>query len=724
MKIVFLAVVLLMGLCCDNQSNYKQVKNDNAEIDLTNVDFTTQNIKLNGNWEFFWNELVSPEDLKNGIATDKRFIKVPGAWNNYKLDNKALPADGHATYRINLKFSKSDIDKIFGIRVNDIGSAYKLWVNDKLILENGVVSENKEEYVPDVKTRIGSFIPLSTDTNIVMQIQNVNDKNGGMWNSATIGSFNNINDLRNKMIIYDMFLFGATIVMAIYHLGLFLLRRKDRSSVYFGMLCLLIAIRIIITGDKVVYIFMSGIPYEILLKIDSLIIFFGTAFFAAFFYYLFPASVSRYFHKSIFVLSVIFSVLVLFLPQKISSYLIMPFQALIILSSLYIIFSIIHAIIKKTDTAWIALFGFTITALTVLNDILSSNLIINTPFLMPLGIFIFTISYSFIISRKFLLAFNSVEQISMDLKNRTDTIEVINKELIKTNEAYHRFVPKEIMTLFGRENILDVKLGDSIKKEMTIMFSDIRSFTKIMEQMTSEESFAFLNTYMGRMGPIIRKHNGFIDKFIGDSILALFDNADNALNAAIDMQKEIISYNLVRVKEGDEPIGAGIGINTGDLILGTIGESDRMDATVVSDSVNLASRLEGLTKIYKAGIIISENLLFRLSDPTVHNYRFLDKVKVRGKVEPVSVFEILDVIQNETDELKETTRAVFEKAIYLYHGKEFREALKIFKKIYSVNKTDKGCELYIRRCIKNIKFSLPDNWDGIEVQENKVCTGE
>ncbi|MCK5338524.1 MAG: adenylate/guanylate cyclase domain-containing protein, partial [Bacteroidales bacterium] len=204
------------------------------------------------------------------------------------------------------------------------------------------------------------------------------------------------------------------------------------------------------------------------------------------------------------------------------------------------------------------------------------------------------------------------------------------------NEANARFVPKQFLEYLGKDSIADIQLGDQVQKEMTVLFSDIRSFTSISEQMTPKENFNFLNNYLGYMEPVIRNNNGFIDKFMGDSIMALFpDNTEDAINAAIEMRIKLIEFNHIISQFGQTPIDSGIGIHTGSLMLGIVGGEGRMEGTVISDAVNLASRLEGLTKLYGSSIIITEETLIKISDPTSYHYRFLDIVKVKGKKEAV-----------------------------------------------------------------------------------------
>ncbi len=194
------------------------------------------------------------------------------------------------------------------------------------------------------------------------------------------------------------------------------------------------------------------------------------------------------------------------------------------------------------------------------------------------------------------------------------------EELRLTLNSYSRFVPREFLKCLNKQNILDVRLGDQALKEMTILFSDIRSFTSLSEKMTPRESFNFLNSYLKRMNPFIWNNNGFIDKYIGDAIMALFpDGEESALSAAIEMIKYLPIYNSHRSNCGYAPIEIGIGIHSGAVMIGTIGHETFMQGTVISDAVNLSSRLERLTKLYGVSLIVSNNIIFGLKDPTKYN---------------------------------------------------------------------------------------------------------
>ncbi len=282
-------------------------------------------------------------------------------------------------------------------------------------------------------------------------------------------------------------------------------------------------------------------------------------------------------------------------------------------------------------------------------------------------------------------------------------LEKRNKTLIDVNTAHERFVPKEFLSHLDKHSILDVQLGDQVQKKMSVLFSDIRSFTTLSEKMSPEETFKFINSYLRQMGPVVKEHNGFIDKYIGDSIMALFDeSADDALQAAISMQVRLVDYNIMRGKSGYRPIQIGIGINTGNLMLGIIGGPSRMEGTVISDAVNLASRVEGMTRVYRTSLLISEETYSSLKDPSQYAIRMIDRVVAKGKSKAVSIYEVFDTDNPKIREKKLATQEAFEKAVGLYLKKNLEDACHYFQKCLSENPEDQIAQIYAGHC--NIKL--------------------
>ncbi|MEG4320024.1 MULTISPECIES: adenylate/guanylate cyclase domain-containing protein [unclassified Microcoleus] len=266
-------------------------------------------------------------------------------------------------------------------------------------------------------------------------------------------------------------------------------------------------------------------------------------------------------------------------------------------------------------------------------------------------------------------------------------------------DAYGRFVPHQFLNLLGYESIIDVNLGDQVQEEMSVLFADIRDFTTLSETMTPQENFNFINAYLSRMEPAITSNHGFIDKYIGDAIMALFsDCADDAVKAGIAMLNILADYNEDRLNVGYIPIQIGIGINSGSLMLGTVGGKSRMDSTVISDTVNLASRIEGLTKEYGVPLLISQQTLDRLRNPGDYDIRIVDKVKVKGKSQYVIVYEIFDADPPEIRSAKLANLSVYTEAMLLCDRKEFREAGKLFEECLRTNPSDRVARIYLKRC--------------------------
>lgn len=291
-----------------------------------------------------------------------------------------------------------------------------------------------------------------------------------------------------------------------------------------------------------------------------------------------------------------------------------------------------------------------------------------------------------------------VEDITARKQAEAERMKFTN-ELYQLNEAFSRFVPSQFLQLLDKKSIADVRLGDQVQKEMSVLFSDIRDFTTLSESMTPQDSFKFINDYLSCMELALIENQGFIDKYIGDGIMALFSgSADDALLAGIAMLQRLAEYNRSRANFGYVPIKIGIGINTGSLMLGTVGGKNRMDGTVISDAVNLAARLESLTKEYGVPLLITHYTLARLQNPMEYSIRFIDKVKVKGKSKAVAVFEVFDGDEAQVKESKLATKMIFEEGLFLYHQQAMKQAAQRFEEVLSLNPMDRVAKIYQSRC--------------------------
>ena len=258
------------------------------------------------------------------------------------------------------------------------------------------------------------------------------------------------------------------------------------------------------------------------------------------------------------------------------------------------------------------------------------------------------------------------------------------------NEVTGKFVPHEFIGSLGHKVLTDVKLGDQVEKIVTVLFTDIRDYTTLSEKMTPDENFKFVCSFNERLGPLIRKHHGFINQFLGDAIMAIFPGgAEDALRASIDMQNELGELNLQRALHSLSPIQIGIGMHTGPLIMGITGDKERMDATTISDTVNTASRLESLTKHYKTRIILSDACVEQLSNKGEFQLRYLGLVQLKGKQKAIHIFECFSAFPVEEVKKKQRSLPVFQEAIDNYLKRSFSSAIVGFE---AIAKSDPGDE--------------------------------
>lgn len=310
-------------------------------------------------------------------------------------------------------------------------------------------------------------------------------------------------------------------------------------------------------------------------------------------------------------------------------------------------------------------------------------------------------------------------QLARVFTHMVKTVKAREKELLDANaqnrelkDSYARFFPSEYLQFLRKDSVTEVQLGDYVSKTMAVMFSDIRSFTTFSESMTPQENFNFVNAYLKRVSPEIRNHYGIIVKFLGDGMMAVFpEGADDAVKAGIAKQKRVQEYNEERLKRGSLPLQVGIGIHVGHMMLGMVGEDNRIQGDAYSDNVNLTARLEGLTKFYGVSMLISGQTLEHLSNPDQYQIRFLDRAIVKGRNEAIAVYEVLDAETAEICHLKLQTQANFEQGVSCFRDRAFPDAKACFERVLTVNPLDKTAKLYLERVESLLEHGIPENWN-------------
>ena len=303
-------------------------------------------------------------------------------------------------------------------------------------------------------------------------------------------------------------------------------------------------------------------------------------------------------------------------------------------------------------------------------------------------------------------------QAGIDSYRQARELERQDAELRESHAASLRFVPSEFLRLLGRERLVDVAYGDHVQRPMHVLFSDMRSYTRMVEGKTATEAFAFVNEYMQRMDATLRAHRGFIGNIEGDAILALFPSrAGDALRAGIECHRALRAWNHERDATGEAPIRMGVGVNSGPLLLGTVGGADRIQCDVVGSPVNLASRIESLTKHYGAQMLASDATLGATDGS--FDVRMVDRVIVKGSERPVTLFELLDALDDEVAERRRSTREAFEAAGEACRRGDGPAAQAGYERVLEQDPEDAAAALLRQRAADLACGNLSADWDGV-----------
>lgn len=415
-KTVRFLVALVIGFGCLSCNLAKPGISDNenrGSLDLTSWDFDDL-IELSGEYEFYWMQHIDPRSFhsQNPPEPDS-YVSIPKIWNNQELNGRKLPGHGYATYHLHV--STDEIVDL-SLKILDMGTAFKVFVDDKELLAVGVPGENKQTTVPKYDPAIVDFTPDSTHFDLTFWVSNFHHRKGGAWEVIKLGSQNDVHEAMKKQMYRDLFLLISVFVMGFYHVGLFFLRTKDRHSLYFGLFCLLFAIRFTTQREIYAIKFMPNMSWENLVRLEYLSLYLAPITFAMFLYTLYKHDVPRFVLRSVQYLTVPFVAIILAAPPNIFSYTIYPFQVFAVLCCCFSIYILFVASLKEREGARILLAGFLVLAITVVHDILEFWKIIEGPEIILFGLLGFIFFLTILIAYRWSRAFNTVEIQSRELE--------------------------------------------------------------------------------------------------------------------------------------------------------------------------------------------------------------------------------------------------------------------------------------------------------------------
>jgi len=646
-------------------------------ISLTEQDLQ-RGVPLGGEWQFSWGHLLAPADFASGgsaAANGLTTIEVPSTWGTAST---RYPARGIATYRLLVNLP-AGVDQPIGLTLKRVGTAYRLYCNGALVLENGTVSADLAGTRGSYASRV-VYVRGGPRLEIVLQVANADDVVAGVQESPVIGLQGVVAFASTWENLRDAILYAAILMMGLYHLLLALLHPGERASLWFGVLAVDLTVRGGLTGARLLHQVAAAAGFHALVAAEFVTVYVAGLAVFLFFHDLFPQERPRFVLGPLLGVTVAMSVVAIATPLGTLVAVHTWYEYLLLAEGVLLLVWLVRSLVARRDGTPLVLAGFVVLLASAVYDIVLNLTRSTGTFLTSYAMVVFVFLQAGSIARRSASAYvSAVEQ---------------SRKSEALAQSFSRFVPREFLSLLGKDSIEHVRLGDQVALDLTVLFADIRAFTTLSEALTPLENFNFLNSYLSRISPVVRSNRGFIDKYLGDGVMALFPRSPmDAVRAGLELMDTVRVFNGHRARAGYRPISIGVGINTGSLMLGTIGESNRMEGTVISDAVNLASRLEGLTRTFGASVIVSENLLAACPEAQQLPHRCLGRVRVKGKQRGVIVYEIID----SPDMARSQTRRVFEAALAAFQKGRYAEAAQGFGSVAETDPADSAARFYLRR---------------------------
>jgi PAS domain S-box-containing protein len=431
--IAFLVLPLLFLSTCIRHSQEKAApRAKRGVLDLTHWDFRSDGpVDLAGEYAFYWMKKLTSPDFSKAIQPEGLvFVKLPSYWNRYQIGGKELPAEGYATYRLQILLPEGCPN--LAMKYLSMGTAFSVYLNGRKARSVGVPGKVRKTTVPRYYPQVVNFRPDAAVVEMILHVSNFHHRRGGAWEVIRLGEEKEIGEIRERRLAFDLFLFGSIFIIALYHLGLFLLRAKDLSALYFGVFCFLISIRLLTTGERYLIHMFPNMGWPLMIKLEYLSIYLSIPSFILFMRSLFSQEFSRRIVHFIVIVCMALSTVVILMPAKIFTHT-LPISHLILLLALsYGLYVLVVSTFRKREGAFIFLIGFVILSLTAINDMLHVEQIVQTGYFAPFGLFIFIFLQAFLLSLRFSRAFTAVEAQHLELR---ETLEAYRDEVREHKRA-------------------------------------------------------------------------------------------------------------------------------------------------------------------------------------------------------------------------------------------------------------------------------------------------
>lgn len=616
-SIIILFALSLYTMSC---TKVEQLYVSNGIYDISDIDKDIV-YSLKGSWAYAEKEFVSPI-MPLEIYT--HFQPIEFGWTTY---TPPQPVQGYASYAVRIRGFEPQ--KVYAIHFTRTSSAFTVYLNGNLFYTSGTPGKNFKEEIFDWHADT-VILPLNNETEatIVVHLSNFHDRNPGVETPFLFGLYST---LQTKIVLDKLVssgIFSILFSMATFFISLFLFYRRETTEGLFGLLCYSFAIRTLCYNDFLLRDFFPNVSTNIMYRLGYFTFPFCAVFTFLFILNLFIKKPPKVFYFLTIPL-ILYGLITLITPIPVFVGILLIVQLYILFLSVIACIVVAYALIKRKPFALTFLISFLLFISAAIFDGLISNGLINAPFISHFGVLLLMIPMAFIVIRHFSAAFKTQEQM----------IESIQK----TNISFQRFFPNEFLQFLNKKNVTDISLGDNIHKNMFIAFIHLGIKAKLSSSSAREELLILYNTVIQAANPIIKKYNGFIDKYLTDGLMVLFyGTAEDTVDCIIEITQLIKKINIHRQEQSLPPLHTSSGIHYGKLMMGTIGEPERMDTTVISDVVNISSRMYSYATEKNVNIIISETVREQLLESywRTHTCFYYGKIKFHGKRNLINVYEV------------------------------------------------------------------------------------